>query len=811
MMHCLTRFSRVGHPVFTSRCRLLHAITIDKYPELLEHCIQTKSLKHGKMIHQHLLKNDSNYYNGNRNYFVLEKITRFYLICDRLGLARNVFDEIPEPTVILWNLMIRAYAWNGPFEASLDLYSQMLVSGVIPSKYTFPFVLKACSGLSAIEPGKMIHSHALRLGLDSDVYVSTALLDLYAKCGDLARAENVFYGMQCRDIVAWNAMIAGFSAHGFFDDMMRLFGDMQEAGISPNSSTIVTMLPAVAQASGLSHGKEIHGYSVRRGFSKAVMVGTGLVDMYGKCGCISYARTIFDLLGVKNEVTWSAMIGAYVASDQMREALILFDHMLLEESSRSPPLVALCCALRACTKLIDLTNGRRIHGCILKSGFLSDLMVSNTSLSMYAKCGILDDAAMFFQEMNPVDRVSYGAMISGCVQNGNSLQALDTFRKMQLSGIDPDEATMLALLPACSHLASLKYGACTHGYSVIRGFVADTSICNALIDMYAKCGKVKTAREVFNRMHKRDIISWNSMIAGYGIHGLGSDALALFGELRNTGLMPDGITFISLLIACTHSGLVAEGKYWFDSMVREFQIIPRVDHCICMVDLLGRAGLLREARSFIDKMPCMPNVHVWSALLAACKIHKDVELAEEAAKRIHSLGPESSGNFVLLSNIYSCAGRWEDAASIRITQSNQGFKKRPGCSWVEINGVIHAFTGGDNSHPQSEQIYKKLKELLTETKKLGYEAVPGVVFQDVEEEEKEHILVYHSEKLAIAFATISLSPSQPIFVTKNLRVCGDCHDVIKYITLVTKREITVRDTSRFHHFKDGVCSCGDFW
>ncbi|CAO2814196.1 unnamed protein product [Amaranthus hypochondriacus] len=707
-------------------------------------------------------------------------------------------------------MMIRAYAWNGPFESSINLYSRMILSGTLPNKFTFPFVLKACSCLGAIECGQMIHKHVVQLGFASDVYVSTALIDLYAKCGDMTRAEKVFYGMKCRDIVAWNAMITGFAVHWFYDDIIRLIVQMQQEGINPNSSTVVTILPAVAQASALSHGKVLHGYSIRQGFDNAIMVATGLLDMYGKCGCISYARTIFDSLDVRNEVTWSAMIGAYVVCDCMREALELFNCMLLEEFG-IPSMVTLCCALRACSKLIDLTIGRRIHGCILKLGYLSDLMVNNTILSMYAKCGVLDDAVKFFEEMYSVDKVSYGAIISGCVQNGNSLQALKVFKNMQISGINPDETTMLSLLPACSHLAALRYGACAHGYSVIRGFVADTSICNALIDMYAKCGKVKTAREVFDRMQTHDIISWNSMISAYGINGQGSNAISLFNELRTTGILPDDITFISLLIACTHSGLVAEGEYWFDAMVKEFQIVPRIDHCICMVDLLGRAGRLEEARSFIDQMPCTPNVHIWSALLGACKIHKNVELAEEASKRIQILGPESSGNFVLLSNIYSSAGRWEEAASIRITQRDQGFQKIPGCSWVEVNGTIHAFISGDDTHPLSNQIYMKLEELLVEIKKVGYQAIPSVVFQDVEEEEKEHILLHHSEKLAIAFAAITLNPPQHIFVTKNLRVCGDCHEAIKYITLVTKREITVRDTSRYHHFKDGACNCGDFW
>ncbi|KAL9241305.1 hypothetical protein vseg_015435 [Gypsophila vaccaria] len=761
-------------------------------------------------IHQHFLKNKQHYSDVDMCRNVLEKLSRMYLACGRIDNARHMFDEIPDPSVILWNLMIRGHAWNGPFEVSVELYGMMLRFGVVATKFTYPFVLKACSSLNAVERGVEIHGHVLRRGFESDVYVATALVDLYAKCGELGRAENVFCRMPCRDIVAWNAMIAGFSVHGLYDDVVRLVVDMQKAGISLNSSTIVTVLPAVAQARVLNHGKAIHAYSVRRCFSNAVMVGTGLLDMYGKCGCVSYAWTVFDSLGVKNEVTWSAMIGACVVCDRMREALELFNRMLIEDD-RSPSPVTLGCALGACTKLNDLSNGRRIHGLVIKLGYVSDLMVSNTALSMYAKCGVIDDAIKFFQAMDPIDRVSYGAMISGCVQNGNSQQALNFFRNMQFSGIDPDEATMLALLPACSHLAVLKFGASAHGFCVTKGFVADTSICNALIDMYAKCGRVKMSREVFNRMQQHDIVSWNSIIAAYGIHGLGSEALSLFVELRTVGLKPDAITFISLLIACSHSGLVAEGKHWFDAMVREFQIVPRMDHYICMVDLLGRAGLLEEAYSFINKMPCSSNLHVWSALLAQCKIHKNVDLAEEASKRIQSLGPESSGNFVLLSNIYSNAGRWEDAASVRIKQKDQGFNKWPGCSWVEINGTNHAFIGGDQSHPQSEQIYRKLDELMSEIKKLGYQTANDVVFQDVEEEEKEHILLHHSEKLAIALAILNLSPSEPIFITKNLRVCSDCHDAIKYISLVAKREITVRDTSRFHHFKNGVCSCGDFW
>lgn len=780
--------------------------TAKYYTCLLEACIRSKSLSQGKKIHQILLKNNTHFSDST----VLEKLTHLYIECDEVVLARRVFDTISNPTVIIWNLMIRAHAWHGPFEESIRLYYRMFDRGVRPTKFTFPFVLKACSGLQAMEVGREVHDHAKELGLDSDVFVCTALIDMYAKSGDLGEAQKVFSSMSHRDVVAWNAMIAGFSLHGLYDDTIRLVVDMQKAGTSPNSSTIVAVLPTVGQANALHQGKAMHAYSMRRSFCNGVVLETGLLDMYGRCHCTSYARKIFDKMGIKNEVCWSAMIGAYVICDSMMEALALYDEMVHQSVINATP-VTLAIVLRACASLTDSSKGKRLHCHAVKSGLDLDTMVGNTFLSMYAKCGLIDDALRFFNQMVCKDTISYGAIMSGCMQNGYAEEVLRIFHRMQLSGIDPDLATMLGVLPASSHLAALQHGACGHGYSIVHGFVAETSICNALIDMYSKCGKIDIARKVFDRMDTQDIISWNSMIAGYGIHGLGMESLSLFHDLLEMGLKPDYVTFIALLSACSHSGRVTEGKYWFKAMSRDFNIVPRIEHYICMADLLGRAGLLDEAHSFIRTMPFEPDVRLWGALLAACRIHKDIELGEEISKKIQGIGPEGTGNFVLLSNMYSAVGRWDDAAYVRIMQKDRGFKKSPGCSWVEINGVIHAFVGGDRSHPQSSYINRKLEELLVEMKRLGYRAESSFVLQDVEEEEKERILLYHSEKLAIAFGILSLSPNKSILVTKNLRVCVDCHTAIKYITLITKREITVRDASRFHHFRNGICNCGDYW
>lgn len=783
--------------------------------QLLEACIVSKSLNQGKIIHQNLLKYP-HFHNKNNSsvLLLLDKLTKLFIACSKPELARRVFNSIPisqrKNKIILWNQLIRAYAWEGPFKRAIDLYHEMGQCGIQPTKYTYPFVLKACTGLQDIETGAKIHEDAEKHGLGSDVYVSTALVDFYVKCGCLSDARKVFDIMPQRDVVAWNAMISGYSLHGRYHDVIDLVVEMQEMGVTPNSSTAVTILPMIGEENKLTVGRAVHGFCLRRGFNDDIVVGTGILDMYGKCQQLIDARRIFAAMSSKNEVTWSAMIGACITCDCTLEGLEVFQQMRVEDGG-SPSPVTLGIVFRGAAKLTDLELGIQLHGYSIKLGSNLDLMVANTILSMYSKCGMIDDAMKFFEEMDFKDSVSYSALISGCVQNGIAEYALKIFRKMQLSEVEPELATMMGLLPACSHMAALRHGYCGHGYSIVRGFTSDVSIANALIDMYSKCGKIHVARLVFDQMHRRDVISWNAMIIGYGIHGLGAEAISLFEDMNTVGQRPDDVTFIGLLTACSHSGLVAEGKHLFCTMNQEFGIVPRTDHYLCIVDLFGRAGLLDEAYKFIQQMPVEPDVRIWNALLSACKVYKKIELVEEVSNKIQNLGPESPGNFVLLSNIYSTMGRWDDAAQIRVMQKGLGFIKSPGSSWIEVNGVVHAFVGGDQSHPQAVKIIEKLLQLLSEMKKLGYNAESDFVYQDVEEEEKEHILLYHSEKLAVVFGLLNLTDKKSILVTKNLRVCGDCHAALKYITIITKREITLRDTVRFHHFHNGTCSCGDFW
>eukprot|EP01018_Ginkgo_biloba_P036700 Gb_40432 [translate_table: standard] len=670
------------------------------YHCLLQRCTNMETLK---QVHAHLFK-----CGHEKNIFLGTKLVDLYAMCDNMEQARLVFDRIYTSNAFLWNVMIKAYAVNGPCEESLTLYQQMQREGIQPNKFTFPFVLKACAGLSALQEGKEIHNHIVRTGFESDVFVGNSLVAMYANCGSVQIARQVFDNMSERDVVSWNAMIDGYNQNGHADEALTLFNRMQLEGIKPNLVTLVSVLPACAHLTALQQGKWIHGCIIRSGFEWDVVVLTALVDMYAKCRSMEEARQLFDKMSKRNVVSWTAMIAGYA-------------------------------------------------------------------------------------------------------QNGQANEALTLFSQMNMAEIKPNSVTMGSVLLGCAHLAALQQGKWMHGYVVRNGFESDVVVGTALIDMYAKCGSVETARRLFDLMSERDVVSWSAMIAGYGMHGYGEDALALFSQMQQAGMKPNSITFVSVLSACSHAGLVDEGWQYFDCMIKNYSIIPRVEHYACMVDLLGRAGCLDEAQEFIRKMPLQPGATVWGALLAACRIHCNIELGEHIAEHLFYLEPENAGCYVLLSNIYAAAGRWDDVAKVRTMMKGRGLKKKPGCSFIEVNNRVHAFFVGDRSHPQSEKIYATLENLAGQMKEAGYVPNTNFVLHDVEEELKENMICSHSEKIAIAFGLMNTIPGTSIRITKNLRVCGDCHSATKFISKIVKREIIVRDANRFHHFKGGLCSCRDYW
>ncbi|KAG9441964.1 hypothetical protein H6P81_017818 [Aristolochia fimbriata] len=480
-------------------------------------------------------------------------------------------------------------------------------------------------------------------------------------------------------------------------------------------------------------------------------------------------------------------------------------------SGLRPDKFAFPFALKSCAGLADVQTGKQIHLHVVCCGCGGDLHVNAALVDMYAKCGLVDAARLVFDAMPDRDLVSWTAMISGYAHNGSNTETLEFFNVMRSSGLKPSRVGLLSALLACGRLGALRKGEWLHGYVIQTGFETDILVVTAVIDMYAKCGNLDLAKCLFDQTTGKDVVCWSAMVAHYGIHGLASQAIGVFTEMVNAGVKPNQVTFTSLLSACSHSGLLEEGQRYFDSMNKEYGVTPQLNHHACMVDLLGRAGKLLEAEQLIQTMPVQPDSSIWGSLLGASRIYGKIDLAERVADRIFELNPTQSGYYVLLSNIYATKSRWKDVERVRQLMVGRGVNKVQGFSLIEYNNQVHKFGSEDRSHPQSENIYSYLQELTGRMRQMGYVPLMDFALHDVEDEMKEVALCYHSERLAIAFGLINLPAGTPIRVTKNLRICGDCHNAIKFISKIENRTIIVRDINRFHHFQDGTCSCGDYW
>eukprot|EP01018_Ginkgo_biloba_P015301 Gb_10775 [translate_table: standard] len=744
----------------------------DTYASLIQACANLKSLSVGRKVHAHMLQNGIQ-----ENIFVSNKLVVMYANCSSLRDARQVFDKMSERNVATWTALIREYARQRCCDEAHALLSQMLQERVQPGSHIFTSVLKAIAGLAALQKGKEIHAIIIKFGFNLDNFVGNALVDMYAKCSNIEDGRKMFEEMSVRNVVSWNAIIVGYMHNGYADKALELFYQMQYTDVESDSFTIASILSTCATLTALEQGKEIHTYMLRNGFQSDVFVGSALVDMYARCGTLEHARNVFDKMSQRDVVLWNTMIAGYAHNGQGDEA-------------------------------------SRLLGQMEFLGMKPDVVSWTAMITGYAQKGYLQEALKLFHQMRLAgvkpNVISWNAMIAGCAQHGHGDEALKVFRQMQLSSVKLNSVTIASVLSACANLAALVRGKEMHACIIRHGHESDIFAGTALVDMYARCGIIDHARRVFDQMSHRDVALWNAMIVGYAMHGNGEKALALFNHMQQAGVMPNQITFSGVLSACRHAGLVVEGWQYFDCMRHDYHITPSIEHYACMVDLLGRAGCMNEAYDFINKMPVEPDACVWGALLGACRIHCNMELAESVAERLFELEPENTGNYVLLSNIYAVSGRWDDVAKVRKLMKERGLRKRPGCSWIEVNNRVYEFIVGDTLHSESEKIYATLESLAGQIRLAGYVPDKNFALHDVEED-KEDALWHHSEKLAISFGLINTCPGTPIRIIKNLRVCGDCHTATKFISKIVGREIFLRDINRFHHFKDGLCSCGDYW
>ncbi|XP_015573544.3 pentatricopeptide repeat-containing protein At5g04780, mitochondrial-like [Ricinus communis] len=774
------------------------------FPSLLKACTSTTDMWLGRQVHGTVVVTGFEDYE-----FVANSLVVLYAKSGEFGNSRKIFDAIVERSVVSWNALLSCYAQSDSCEEAVVLFQDMILSGIRPNEFSLSCMINACTGLEDSSQGRKIHGYLIKLAYDLDLFSANALVDMYAKVGTLEEAIRVFEEIAKPDIVSWNAIIAGCALREYHCWALELFGKMNRSGMCPNMFTISSALKACAGMGLKELGRQLHSSLLKMDIRSDSFLAVGLIDMYSKCDLMTDARLLFNLMPERDLIVWNAAITGHSQNGEDLEAVSLFPSMHKEGVGFNQ--ITLSTVLKSVASLQVDHICSQIHALSLKSGFQFDNYVANSLIDTYGKCGRIKDATRIFQESPFVDLVAFTSMITAYSQDGQGEEALKLYLEMQDRKIRPDSFVCSSLLNACANLSAYEQGKQVHVHVLKFGFISDIFAGNSLVNMYAKCGSIDDADRAFSEIPERGIVSWSAMIGGFAQHGHGKEALQLFNRMLEDGIPPNHVTLVSVLCACNHAGLVAEAQNYFKSMEKVFGIEPIQEHYACMIDLLGRAGKLDEAMKLLDMMPFEANASVWGALLGAARIHKNIDLGKQAAEMLFTLEPEKSGTHVLLANTYASAGMWDDVAKVRRLMKDSKVKKEPAMSWIEVKDKVHTFIVGDRSHSRSKEIYAKLEELADLLNKVGYVPMVEIDLHDVERSEKEQLLYHHSEKLAVAFGLIATPPGAPIRVKKNLRVCLDCHTAFKHICKIVSREIILRDINRFHHFKDGSCSCGDYW
>ncbi|KAK7267764.1 hypothetical protein RIF29_20443 [Crotalaria pallida] len=622
-----------------------------------------------KTIHQALQIHAQTVVNGiHHDPFLLTPLISFFAFSNSptaLHHSSLLFSQINTPDLFLYNAMIKAHSHSHAPHHALSLYKSMLASETYPDSFTFPYLLKSCARLMSLKIGVQVHCHVTKNGFESDIFVLNSLMNLYCVLGDMQNACKVFDESPVRDLVSFNTLINGFVQAGFARCSLQFFGEMRGICVQPDGYTFVALLSACSSLEDCETGKKVH--------------------------CLAYKK-----------------LGYFGSNGLLMNALV--------------DMYAKCGYLEMAERVL-------MSGVI---GGKSVVAAWTSVLSAYARRGEVEVARRIFDQMGDRDVVSWTAMINGYSCAGQFEEALELFVQLEDLGMEPDEVAVVAAQSACAQLGALESGRRIHhkyaGENWPRG--QNRELISSVVDMYAKCGSIDSALDIFCNIsdYLKTTFLYNSIISGLAHHGLGESAITLFKEMEILGLRPDEVTFVALLCACGHSGLVDDGKKLFESMLTVYGISPQMEHYGCMVDLLGRAGCLDEAYTFILTMPFKANAVIWRALLSACKIYGDVELAKIASKEILAMERDHGGRYVMLSNMLAHIDQHDEAASVRKAIDNVGILKPPGWSYIEMNGALQKFLAGDKSHPEAKAIELMLWDISMGLKSIGHVSASKMVF-----------------------------------------------------------------------------------
>ena len=655
-------------------------------------CGELGNLKKGTLVHEFLIENGFD-----RNVSILNSLISMYIKIGKIDSGRRIFCDMPKRDIVSWNSLITAYARNGNWAEAFNLFLSMKsAEDLFPNRITFLGLLLACGQIGNLDLGKSIHGHLICTGLISDLRLGTAMVNMYAKCDRVECAQTIFEEeLFDRSLVSWNSLIAGYSHNGYDQKATLLYERMiSESNLKPDAVTFANVVPAYASLADIRRIRSIHTFIVKKGLDMDgdVVLGTAMVDAYGKCLDIKAAKSLFSGIKKPNTATWNAMIAGNNLNHHADKSMLLFLEML--QSKVFPDAITMVMLFQSCGEIGSLKEGTMVHCYCLSKGFSPHLTVGNAIIDMYMRFGCVKSSQLLFNEMSLKNVVTWNTMLFGCVKIGDSAMAMRVFCQMQSENqYKPDSVTMISFIQASAAILTSCGAEIAHGFIAKLGLDSETLVMNSLIDAYAKTGFIEKARSLFMQMgNLRDQSSWNIMIAGCGMNGQGREACELVSHMEEDGYRPNSITFTSLLSSCSHSGLIEEGCWYFDMMMRKYKIQPGLEHWTCIIDMHARAGRLEEAYQLIEN-----GLHqnsdgdalwdcdaVWGALLSACRMNMNMELGLLAGEKLLKLAPDNCGYRTLLSNLYASGKRWDEKAKLRREFEDRRLMKKPGLSVVEM-------------------------------------------------------------------------------------------------------------------------------
>lgn len=633
------------------------------FASIFSACGALSDAEFGKRSHGLVVK-----FGLDRNLYVVNALLCMYTKC---GLARDaihVFRDIADPNEVTFTIMMGGLAQTNQIREALEMCRLMLRNGIHIDSVSLSSILGVCSkggfeeigfygqnyGFSPTVQGKAIHTLSIKLGFERDLHLSNSLLDMYAKSGDMNSAENIFSNLPQLSVVSWNIMIAGYGNKYESEKALEYLQRMQSHGFEPDDVTFINMLAACV-----------------------------------KSGDVSTGRRIFDSMPCPSLTSWNAILSGYIQNAEHKEAVMLFRKMQFQ--CLHPDRTTLAIILSSCAEMGLLEAGKQVHACSQKFELYNDAYVASGLINVYSKCGAIEWAKRVFNKLHELDVVCWNSMIVGFSINSLDKEAFSLYKQMQEFGFMPSEYSYASILNSCARLSSLLQGQQIHAQITKDGYADDIFVGSSLIEMYCKCGGVDRARYFFDMMPFKNTVTWNAMIHGYAHNGCGDEAVSLYKDMIQSGENPDDITFVAVLTACSHSALVDEGVEIFNSMKQKYGMAPMLDHYTCIIDCLGRAGRFYEVEVILDSMPYKDDPVVWEVVLSSCRIHANLNLAKRAAEELFRLDPQNSASYVLLANMYSSMGRWDDARHVRDMMSDKQVHKDPGYSWSECkNGMEHS-------------------------------------------------------------------------------------------------------------------------